>query len=108
MNARFMLEEKRREVEWQENWREWWENAPKLKFKEEWEVKIIPPTQGAMIRFVVFKGEKRVSVYLDTMDRLGCMGRPYFEIYPYEDDVKRYLLDETEEMMNDIEEELNR
>lgn len=76
-------------VEDAENWVKWVQEIPRLKFPSSWEVKVIPPFGGAIVRFQVFKGGKNVSVYLDCYDRLGIFGAPYWEIYPYEGDTYR-------------------
>lgn len=96
-------------IESKEEWRsKWVKEIPYLHFDADWEVKIIPPFAGALARFIVKKGDKTVSVYFDGYSQLGWMYDendnpiPYFEIYPYHDDVKRYYIDETEEMLNDI------
>lgn len=77
-----------------------------LHFKEEWDVKIIPPFSGAITRFYISYNDRFVSVYLDWYDRLGIFKKPYYEIYDGED-TKRYSLDNTDEMMSDIDQILN-
>lgn len=113
----YELEMKRYEVEGAENWRDWMRKIPPLKFKEEWNVKIIPPFGGAMARFCIDYNGRYVSVYLDVMSRLGWMVDdndepiPYWELYAPDaadkdekfDDVNRYYLNETDELMKDIE-----
>ena len=102
-------------IETNENWRYWIEHMPALRFDSEWEVKIIPPFAGALARFLVKNihyPNNQVSVYFDSLNRLGIYGtvdnpEPYFELYPYGGDVKRYGIDETDEMMNDIRKILN-
>lgn len=79
----------------------WAEKMPKLKFKDHWEVKILPPFGGAIIRFHLETDYGFVSVYFDAYDRLGFMGEPYWEVYDG-DDIERFLLDEHEEMMEYI------
>ena len=106
---------KRSEVEQGEKWREWCDKIPNLKFDKDWEVRIIPPFAGALARFIVFKGNKRVSVYFDGFSKLRFVINennepiPYYETYPSpdSDDVKRYYINETEEMLNDIRKVLN-
>lgn len=91
-------------------WQKWAIEIPTLKFREHWDVRIIPPLTGAMIRFRVSSAamrEKRgpnasISVYLDCYDNLGCMNQPYWEIYPVEDDTRRYLLNETTQLTEGI------
>lgn len=101
------------DIEREEEWRKWCEDMPYLHFDSEWEVKVIPPFGGALARFVVKKGNKSVSVYFDTACRLGWYAgkdgnpMPYFEIYPYADDVRRYSVCQTKQMMADIRKVLN-
>jgi len=97
----------RYDVESKENWREWVERIPNISFPADWRVKIIPPFGGALVRFLVIKGEKRISVYLDVFERLGFYGGPYWEIYPYGTDVYRVSMENTEELIQKITEELN-
>ena len=71
----------RLEVENLEEWESWTQEIPYLRFKNEWEVCIIPPRLGLMSRFIVRRENKEVSVYLDVYDRAGFMGQPYWEVY---------------------------
>lgn len=103
MEDNYSLELARYKVEGVEKWREICKDIPLLHFKPEWEVKIIPPFGGAVARFTVDYNKKHVSVYLDWYGRLGCMDEPYYELYPFDGDVKRYYLNETEELMKDID-----
>lgn len=101
------LEHKRFDIEEQEKWKYWCYKMPALRFDPSWDVYIIPPYAGAMARFLVRKGERFADVYFDAYSRLGWMMAgsepiPYFELYPWENDVKRYRLDEVDELMNDI------
>ena len=94
---------KREEVEVYEKWSKIRTETPSLNFDKEWDIKIIPPFGGAVARFLVFKNEEQIcSVYLDWYENLGCFGEPYYELYPFEDDIKRYSLKETDELINDI------
>lgn len=96
-------------LEFQESWREWVEKIPYIPFKPEWEVAVIPPFSGALVRFRVrLKADKNasVSVYLDVADNLGYMGKPYWEIYPYFEDTCRFLLDEIDDLVLKIDESL--
>jgi len=95
-------------IEGQEKWEEICKEIPPLNFKKEWDVKIIPPYGGTVARFVVNYNGKVVSVFLDWYGRLACEDEPYYELYPWEDDIKRYYLTETEELMKDIETVLER
>lgn len=93
-------------IEHQEGWRDWVKQIPSLKFDPEWMVKIIPPFGGAMARFLINLNHARVSVYLDCNDNLGCVGSPYWEVYPVDGDVARFLIHETDDLMACIERSL--
>lgn len=92
--------------------RGWAVRIPALHFEKEWDVKIIPPFAGALIRFTIDYNGKHVSVYFDGYSELGYMYDdndnpiPYFEYYDGED-IHRYYMDESEEMMDDIKNFLN-
>lgn len=79
---------------------------PALHFEKEWDVRIIPPFGGAVIRFWIWHNNKKVSVYFDAYDELGFVGEPYFEYYDGEE-CYRYLMNESEAMMEDIKKFLN-
>lgn len=78
---------------------DWSRRIPKLTFHSSWEVKIIPPFGGAMVRFVAYKGDLQCSVYLDCHSNLGAVNEPYWEAYPFQEDTFRCMLDETEKLM---------
>lgn len=85
----------------------WMEAIPDITFPGDWKVKIIPPFGGALIRFRVKKGERKVSVYFDAYDQLGVMGVPYWEIYPNAyGDTERYLMDDVEGLVEGINDAL--
>lgn len=99
----------RRSVEREEQWETWCKCIPALHFKPEWEVKIIPPFMGAMVRFYINYNNKHVSVYLDCYGRLGCVDMPYYEMYDGED-THRYIMSnngDINQMMDDIDKVLN-
>lgn len=74
--------------------------------KKDWEVKIIPPFGGAIIRFLVANSRGWVSVYLDGYNMLGGVrGEAYWEVYDGED-IERFKIGESEQMMARIEEKL--
>jgi hypothetical protein len=89
--------------------KKWNKKLPVFHFKQEWNVRIIPPFQGAIIRFTIKYNGKRVSVYFDGYSRLGQMHDsnykpiPYFQCTYEKDSIKYYYLDESENMMKDIE-----
>jgi hypothetical protein len=87
--------------------RRWQNEVQVIHFEKEWEVRIIPPFSGAVIRFTIDYNGKHVSVYFDGYSELGWMVDeeenpiPYFEYYDGFE-TYRYLINETEEMMKDI------
>lgn len=99
-------------VEQMYDFRGWSNKLPAFHFDEEWDVKIIPPFSGAIIRFTISHNEKGVSVYFDAYSELGLMYDdneepiPYFE---YDDGINTYTypLDEADQMMEDIRKFLN-
>lgn len=60
-------------VEQMHDFRGWAIKLPAFHFDKEWDVKIIPPFAGAIIRFVIDYNGKHVSVYFDAYSELGCM-----------------------------------
>ena len=82
--------------------RKWAQEIPYLSFPSDWKVKIAPPFSGAMVRFYVKKEEAHVSIYLDCYDLLGFYQEPYWEVYPYQDDVFRCEMNKTEELLKAI------
>ena len=82
----------------------WQCEIPFIKFESEWEVKVIPPFGGAVVRFVIQYNNKRVSVYLDCYDSLGLVGEPYWEIYPYYGDTFRTGMNNVGELVAAIKE----
>lgn len=100
------LEQARMDVERLDDWRGWIEKIPFIQFPSDWMIKVIPPFGGAIARFLVMKGNKRVSIYLDAYSRLGCSDDPYWEVYPHEDDVFRCSMEDTESLLKAITESL--
>ena len=79
------------------------QTIPALKFDPSWEVRIVPPYMGAMVRFLVKNSAGQgVSVYLDCHNVLGNAVGPYWEIYPYQGDTHRVSMDDTDELMRSI------
>jgi len=99
-------------------WNKWSNEIPFLSMKEDWEVKIIPPYGVGVARFLIKKDEASVSIYLDCYRMAGATPKPYWEIFPHEyqtfEDAemegmwiaKRYYLDESEELVDGIEESI--
>jgi len=94
----------RYDIETREEWRKWMGRIPAIEFPAGWQVKVIPPFGGAMARFRVLAGGKDISVYLDVFDRLGCVGAPYWEVYPYQGDVGRVPMDDVSGLIAMIQE----
>lgn len=95
-------------VEKSNQWMKWVREIPYIAFPADWKIAIIPPFGGAIARFLVRRKDtdKRVSVYLDCYDRLGCYGEPYWEVYPHDGDVYRCAMDETDLLLSAIEHSL--
>ena len=86
----------------------WANSIPYIRFKEDWDVRIIPPHTGAVIRFLVKKGNVEVSVYLDCYDTLGLVGESYWEIYPdQEEDCTRVLMNNVDELLEAIQKSID-
>jgi len=92
MQARF-------QVEIEEEWAKWRDKIPQIQFPNDWKVRIIPPLARAVIRFHV----NDISIYLDCYDNLGCVGEPYWEIYPAADgDCERFLMADVTGLLDGI------
>jgi hypothetical protein len=102
---------KRYQVEEEYEFDRWVKEIPYLTFPADWGVKIIPPFNGAIVRFLVKKGNASASIYMDGYSELGCFGytapEPYWEIYPYEGDVYRVALQNTDELLKVIAESID-
>ena len=83
--------------------REWIGKIPVIKFPPQWEVQIIPPFGGALVRFRI---NDKVSVYLDGYDLLGIEGKPYWEVYPHEEDVFRCDMSDVDGLLRAINESI--
>lgn len=86
----------------------WMKEIPYIQFPTDWKVQITPPFAGAVVRFRVQKDDMEVSIYLDCYDRLGWYGSPYWEVYPYEGDVFRCDMLDTESLLNAITHSLSK
>lgn len=83
-------------------WNKWTESIPYIKFPSDWEVKAIPPFNGAIIRYhIKTPNHNQVSVYLDCYDRLASVGEPYWESYDGMN-IDRFLMADTEGLVNCI------
>lgn len=100
---------RRIEVELDEEWKDWLSEIPSLSFPKEWDIRVLPPFGGALIRFWVFKEGNWVSVYLDVFGRLAPLDTPYLEIYPnFFGRTERFKMHDTENLLIAIERSLNR
>ncbi len=82
----------------------WCDEIPYIRFPVAWNVQVIPPFGGAVVRFHVRnKRGMTVSVYLDCYDTLGCYGAPYWEIFPGDgNDVSRYAMEDVAGLIKGI------
>lgn len=86
-------------------WRKWAKEIPFIKFPADWEIAIIPPFTGAIVRFLVNTPlRKGVSIYLDCYGMLGACYEPYWEVYPdKEGDNSRFKINDIEGLLKCIE-----
>ncbi len=80
----------------------WTKEIPEINFSADWNIKIIPPFGGAIVRFKIIKDVAIVSIYLDCYDSLGCYGEPYWEVYPHDGDVFRCDMKDTNCLLDAI------
>lgn len=95
-------EKARWDVQDAEEWTRWLREIPTIQFPSYWFVRMSPPFNGAIVRFrVSLDGDREheASVYLDCYDRIGCFGAPYWEVYPYGDDVGRVAMTDVAGLM---------
>lgn len=89
---------------------------PHIVFPKEWRIKIIPPFNGAMVRFEAYYGNEWISVYLDCYKHLGFFYDkkdeliPYWEAYPMDEDgsPSRFSLEAVDELINAMKAEFKR
>lgn len=98
------------EMEGSFEWEKWRNEIPFIPIYKDWEIKVIPPFCGAVVRFLVREpGGDDISVYLDCYDVLGCFGSPYWEIYPAADgDVERYKMEDVDGLLDGLERALEK
>lgn len=83
-------------------YQKWREEIPFISFPSDWEVRIIPPIGGAIVRFKVRKGEVLLSVYLDCYDLLGCEDEPYWEVWPVQGWERRVSMNDVDRLLEVI------
>ena len=84
------------------NQEDWFDNIPFIRFDPDWDVQVIPPFSGAMVRFRVKQGDHIVSVYLDCYQQLGYWDGPYWEVYPVDGDTWRVGIDDVDGLLDAI------
>lgn len=95
-------------------WEKWRKEIPYINFPENFLVQIVPPSTGAMVRFIIkdkeYPEDTWISIYLDCYDNLGCYGSPYWELYPckYEDyeDTYRCGMNEVDLLISKLSQQL--
>jgi len=104
---------KRYHVEQEQDWKGEIVRIPWLHFRSNWQVRIIPPFADAVIRFqVILPSGMLKSVFMDSRNSLGVWWgadqntpEPYWEVYPYKNDVGRCDLADTIMLMEMIQDE---
>ena len=96
----------RYKIEDEQQWRQWIDEIPAIRFDSEWNVKVIPPFGGALSRFMIEHNGNHASVYLDAFDSLGYYGAPYWELYPYDGDTFRCPMADTDALLAALHETL--
>ncbi len=102
-------------IEKKYDWLKWVKEIPFISFRPEWKVRIIPPFNRAIVRFVVsdMTEKKWVSVYLDCYNHLGYYTdaeghpKPYWEVYPVDGDTARCSMNDIKTLLKDIQRSLD-
>jgi hypothetical protein len=90
-------------AEQSELFRSWWDKIPHVPFKPHWDVRAVPPFEGAIVRYRIQHNGKEISVYLDAYDALCAVGQPYWEVQPRDDDdTFRCLMHEVADLVSAI------
>ena len=84
----------------------WLKEIPYIRFPSDWDIKVSPPFGGAVVRFLIRKGDANVSVYLDCYDMLGYVKEPYWEVYPHGSDVYRCNMVDTESLIESVKQSI--
>lgn len=102
------LRRTRYNIEEQQDWRCEIDRLPWIQFPSSWKVKVIPPYGDAVVRFhVKLPNGAEKSVYCDSRNSLGFYTNPptpYWEVYPYNDDVGRCAVDDVAGLLEMIRE----
>lgn len=80
---------------------------PFLPVKENWLIKPIANFAGSVSRLLITNKEqtRTVSVYADVYDKLGYVGKPYYEVYLFNEghEPERFLINEVDKMIKSID-----
>ena len=84
---------------------------PVIPFRPEWKVRIIPPFNGASVRFHVLHENGFVSVFADVENKLGVLFDegdrvPFWEVYPVDGDCQKCKLSDLNELIELIDKSL--
>lgn len=81
----------RRRLERDEKWGEHCYDMPFIALRVGYEIQVIAPFAGALLRFRIkhLESDKQISVYYDINDALGIVGVPYYEAYAINGDTIR-------------------
>lgn len=95
-------------IEGEMEYYKWVKEIPFICFPDKYEVKIIPPFGGAVVRFLIQVKEHPElgtrSIYLDCYDILGSGGEPYWELFPCEtSDVFRCPMNDTQALLDALD-----
>lgn len=91
-------------------WRKWQAEIPFIPLKPDWIFRPVPPFGVGVVRFGVRHKDhdkSHVSIYLDCYDQAGCVGQPYWEIYPIDGDCARYMMNEVDDLVKGIQQSLD-
>lgn len=82
-----------------QQWEYWAKKMPVIVFPPGWRIRIIPPSIGAIVRFLA----EDISVYLDCHGALGAVETPYWEIYPSADgDTERFDMEDIKGLIDGL------
>ncbi len=92
-------------------WSKWQSEIPYLPIEKlsAYNLRAIPPFANAIVRYNLTnpKNDNFCSVYLDCYDLLGIYGRPYWEVYPIDNDIFRCDMNDVDSLIGAIIESLD-
>lgn len=116
MSATVLKHAKRLEIERLCEWEKLATEIPYISFPADWEIRIVPPLRGVVVRFQVRQKSKPyspVSVVLHEAVSFGGMTeKPYWEVYPLtsntdEEAFERIALNDVQDLLSAIQEAFN-